>query len=43
MKTCMMEAKDLKPKIWAEAINCAAYVQNKSPHKYLDGKTSHEA
>ena len=25
--TCMLEAKYLSPKIWDEAINCAAYVQ----------------
>ena len=43
METCMMEEKDLSPKIWDEAINCAAYFQNRSPHKYLDGKTPYEA
>ena len=26
MATCMMEEKDLKTKLWDEAINCAAYV-----------------
>ena len=39
MATCMMEAKDLNPKIWAKAINCDAYYQKISPHKSLDGKT----
>ena len=38
METCMMEAKDLNPKIWAEAINYVSYVQNRAPHKSLDGK-----
>ena len=39
----MMEAKDLNPKIWDEAIKCDAYVQNKYYHKYLDGKAPYEA
>ena len=43
MATCMMEAKTLRPKYWAEAINCAAYIQNRVPHKQLDGMTPFEA
>ena len=43
METCMMKAKDLNPNIWDEAINCVAYIQNRAPHKYLDGKTPYEA
>ena len=43
METSMMEAKDLSPKLWDEAINCASYVQNISPHKALEGKTLFEA
>ena len=43
METCMMEAKDLSPKLWVEGINCAAYVQNRDPHKSLEGKTPFEA
>ena len=43
METCMLEAKDLNPNLLAEAINCVAYIQNRSPHKYLDGKTPYEA
>ena len=39
----MMEAKTLPPKYWAEAINCAAYIQNRVPHKQLDGMTPFEA
>ena len=35
----MMEAKTLPPKFWAEAINCASYIQNRVPHKQLDGMT----
>ena len=43
MATCMIEANDLNPNIWDEAINCAAYVQNRAPHKGLDRKTPYEA
>ena len=43
METCMMEEKDLNPKIWDESIKYYAYVQNISPHKYLDLKTLYEA
>ena len=39
----MMEAKTLPPKYWAEAINCVAYIQNRVPHKQLDGITPLEA
>ena len=43
MATCMIEAKDLSLKIWAEEINCDAYIQNRYPHKLVDGKTPYEA
>ena len=43
MATCMMEAKTLPPKYWAKAINYAAYIQNRVPHKQLDGMTPFEA
>ena len=43
MATCMLEAKNLPPKFWAEAINFVAYIQNRVPHKYLDGMTPFEA
>ena len=33
METCMMEENKLSHKIWDESINCAAYIQNISPHK----------
>ena len=39
MATCMMEAKTLPPKFWAEAINYASYIQNRVPHNHLDGMT----
>ena len=43
METCMIEEKDLNPKIWDEAIKCASYFQNIAPQKYLDGKIPYEA
>ena len=39
MATCMMESKNLPPKFWAKPINRASYIQNKVPHKQLDGIT----
>ena len=33
MVTCMIEDKDLGPKIWDEAINYVAYIQNRALHK----------
>ena len=33
MATCMMEAKELSPNIWDEAINFVAYVYNIVTHK----------
>ena len=39
----MMEAKTLPPKFWAKAINYAAYIQNRLPHKQLDGLTPFKA
>ena len=43
MATCMMEEKDLDNKLWYEAINCIAYVQNIATEKSLEGKTPFEA
>jgi transposase InsO family protein len=28
MENCMLQSKSLAPKLWDEAINCAAYIQN---------------
>ena len=39
----MMEAKDLYPKIWDEAINCDAYFHNIFQHKALEENTLFEA
>ena len=35
--------KNLPPKYWAEASKYAAYIQNRVPHKQLDGMTPFEA
>ena len=43
MATCTIEAKDLSPKLWDEAINCAAYIQNRALHKFMSVKTPYEA
>ena len=43
MATYMMEAKTLPPKFWAEAINCASYIQNRVPHKHIDSMTPFKA
>ena len=43
MDTCMMESKTLPPKFWAKAIKCASYIQNRVPHKQIDGVTPFEA
>ena len=39
----MMEAKNLPPNFWAEYIKCTSYIQNRVPHKHLDGMTPFEA
>ena len=43
MATCMIEANNLSPKIWSEAINCAAYIHNRDLHKSVKSKTPYEA
>ena len=43
MATCMIEAKDLSSKIWAEATKCAAHFHNRSLHKLVSGKTPYES
>ena len=35
MATCMMEEKDLNPKIWDGDINCDAYVHNIYPQRFV--------
>ena len=43
MATCIIEAKDLIPKLWVESINCVAYIHNRSLQKSVSGKTPYEA
>ena len=39
----MLEAKNLPRKFWVKAIKYASYIQNRVPHKKLDGMTPLEA
>ena len=43
MENCMIEVRDINPKIWAEAISCAAHIQNRAFHKSVKGMTPYEA
>ncbi|KAH9294951.1 hypothetical protein KI387_038539, partial [Taxus chinensis] len=43
MATCMIHSKSLPPQYWAEAVNCANYIQNRVPHKAVRGMTPFEA
>jgi hypothetical protein len=35
MTSCMLHAKSLPHRLWVEALNCATYIQNISPHIYI--------
>jgi hypothetical protein len=43
MESCMLHAKSLPQRLWAEALNCATYIQNKYPHRSVKDKTPYEA
>jgi hypothetical protein len=43
MASCMLHAKSLPQRLWAEALNCATYIQNISPHRSVKDKTPYEA
>ena len=43
METCMIKVREINPKIWDEAINCAAHIQNRAFHKSMKGMTPYEA
>ena len=43
MTTCMLESNTLQPKFSAIDINCESYIQNRVPHKHLDGITPFES
>ena len=39
----MLHAKSLPQRLWAEALNCATYIQNRSPNRSVKDKTPYEA
>jgi hypothetical protein len=43
MASCMLHAKSLPQRLWDEALNCATYIQNISPHRSVKDKTPYEA
>jgi transposase InsO family protein len=43
MASCMLHARSLPQKLWAEALNCANYIQNISPHRFVKDQTPFEA
>ena len=43
MTTCMLEAKGLDDKLWAEDMNVAAHIKNRVPHSSMKGKTPSKA
>eukprot|EP00253_Pinus_taeda_P007391 PITA_07391 len=43
MTSCMLHAKSPPHKLWAEALNCANYIQNRSPHRSVKDQTPFEA
>jgi hypothetical protein len=43
MASCMLHAKSLPQRLWAKALNCATYIQNRSPRRSVKDKTPYEA
>ena len=43
MARCMLKGKGLPNQFWAEAVNTAVYILNRSYTKALKGQTPHEA
>jgi hypothetical protein len=39
----MLQTRALPPKLWVEAINCVAYIQNRVAQKSVKGVTPYEA
>ena len=39
----LLHGKHLPPSLWAEAVNCASYLQNRVPHKSVVGVTPFKA
>ena len=42
METCLLQAKNLPPSLWVEAVNYASYIHNRVPHKLVVGVTPFE-
>ena len=40
---CLLEARNLPPYLWVEAVNCASYIQDRVPHKSVIGVTPFKA
>jgi hypothetical protein len=38
----MLHAKSLPQRLWDESLNCATYIQNRSPHRYVKDKIPYE-
>ena len=43
MASFMLHARSLLQKLWAEALNCANYIQHRSPHRFVKDQTLFEA
>jgi hypothetical protein len=43
MASFILPAKSLPQRLWDEALNCATYIHNKSPHRSVKDKTPYEA
>jgi hypothetical protein len=39
----MLHARSLPSKFWAKALNCVPYIQNRSPHRFVEDMTPFEA
>jgi transposase InsO family protein len=43
MASCMLHAKSLPQRLWVKALNCATYIQNRSPYRSVKDKTPYKA
>ena len=43
MATFLLDARDIPPHIWDEAVNYAPYIHNRVPHKSVVGVTPFKA
>jgi hypothetical protein len=43
MASCMLHAKSLPQRLWAEALKCETSIQNRSPHRSIKDKTPYKA